>query len=106
MADRRGKTCCFSGYRIEKMPFHEDDSGARQRWLPHSTLRSVRRLLGLYSVSVRHVHWLRSVGGGNRAARAGRTPRAAAVRRTVRPAGRPVPAGLETPVQPLSACRG
>ncbi len=28
MQASRAKTCCFSGYRIEKMPFHEDDYAA------------------------------------------------------------------------------
>lgn len=28
MQASRTKTCCFSGYRIEKMPFHEDDYAA------------------------------------------------------------------------------
>ena len=30
MENRRCKTCCFSGYRIEKMPFPADDSSAVQ----------------------------------------------------------------------------
>ena len=30
MSDQRSETCCFSGYRIEKMPFRADDSHAVQ----------------------------------------------------------------------------
>ena len=30
MRDRRSETCCFSGYRIEKMPFQTDDTHATQ----------------------------------------------------------------------------
>ena len=30
MQDYRSKTCCFSGYRIEKMPFGADDLRAVQ----------------------------------------------------------------------------
>ena len=30
MQDHRGKTCCFSGYRIEKMPFRAEDTAAVQ----------------------------------------------------------------------------
>ena len=30
MQDHRGKTCCFSGYRIEKMPFRAADTAAVQ----------------------------------------------------------------------------
>ena len=43
MADLRPVTCCFSGYRIEKMPFrNEDCPAARAPALP--ALHSVGRL--------------------------------------------------------------
>ena len=65
MADLRPVTCCFSGYRIEKMPFRNEDCPA------------ARELFAALDAAVAE-----AAADGAR-----RTPGAAAVRRTVRRTG-------------------
>ncbi|MDO4271183.1 MAG: SLOG family protein [Eubacteriales bacterium] len=46
MADPRSETCCFSGYRIEKMPFPADDTaavGALSAALDHAVAQAAAR---------------------------------------------------------------
>lgn len=52
MQDHRSETCCFSGYRIEKMPFRADDLSAVQtlaaaldRAVYHAAARGYTRFL-------------------------------------------------------------
>ena len=45
MDSLRGETCCFSGYRIEKMPFRTDDSPAASA-LREALDRAIRHAAG------------------------------------------------------------
>ena len=58
MENQRSKTCCFSGYRIEKMPFRADNSHAVHLLEQRSTMRCASRAGRLQPVYHRHVHRL------------------------------------------------
>ena len=103
MADLRPVTCCFSGYRIEKMPFrNEDCPAARELFAALDAAVAEAAADGctrfLSGMSTGFDLW---AAEAVLRARAG----AAAVRRTVRRTVRSVSARVETPVQPLSARR-
>lgn len=105
MADLRPVTCCFSGYRIEKMPFRNEDCPAALELftaldaaIAEAAADGCTRFLSGMSTGF-------DLWAAEAVLRACGAPGAAAVRRTVRRTGRSVSARVETPVQPLSARR-
>ena len=64
MQDPRSHTCCFSGYRPEKMPFRTNDPDAVQA-LEAALDRAVE-----HAVSLRHGSRIRYLGGRGRHPRA------------------------------------
>ena len=94
MADLRPVTCCFSGYRIEKMPFrNEDCPAARELFAALDAAVAEAAADGctrfLSGMSTGFDLW------------AAEAVLCCAVRRT----GRSVSARVETPIQPLPARR-
>lgn len=105
MADLRPVTCCFSGYRIEKMPFrNEDCPAARELFaaldaaVAEAAADGCTRFLSGMSTGF-------DLWAAEAVLRARRTPGAAAVCCAVRRTGRSVSARVEAPVQPLPARR-
>lgn len=105
MADLRPVTCCFSGYRIEKMPFRNEDCpaalelfAALDAAVAEAAADGCTRFLSGMSTGF-------DLWAAEAVLRARRTPGAASVRCAVRRTGRPVSARVETPVQPLPARR-
>lgn len=106
MADLRPVTCCFSGYRIEKMPFrNEDCPAARELFAALDAAVAEAAADGctrfLSGMSTGFDLWPPKLF----CAPPRRTPGAAAVCCAVRRTGRSVSARVETPVQPLPARR-
>ena len=106
MADLRPVTCCFSGYRIEKMPFrNEDCPAARELFAALDAAVAEAAADGctrfLSGMSTGFDLWAAEAVLRARAALPVQSAVCCAVRRT----GRSVSARVEAPVQPLSARR-
>ena len=73
MQDPRSHTCCFSGYRPEKMPFRTNDPDAVQALeaaLDREKDDMKQAIGGLSHLSLRHGSRIRYLGGRGRHPRA------------------------------------